>query len=250
MTYLGIDVGSSYLKLWHEDETGTMIGARCVHHRGSPREALARELGYLVSQPDYICCSGVIQGNDLHRWSSDGLLAEVSHLAGSHTRNQLLVLGAERIELVQFDEHGRILSYQTNPACAAGTGSFLDEQMARLGLDFDSIGDIDIDENVPSVASRCAVFAKTDLIHLQQEGYSAQALYNGLCKGLVISGLKSVFGGGIPNGRGILLSGGLLANPHIRHYILAQLPEAEVVEEPIFSRARALCAQARLERFR
>ena len=122
--------------------------------------------------------------------------------------------------------------------------------MARLGLNFDSIGDIDIDENAPSVASRCAVFAKTDLIHLQQEGYSAQALYNGLCKGLVISGLKSVFGGGIPNGRGILLSGGLLANPHIRHYILAQLPEAEVVEEPIFSRARALCAQARLERFR
>lgn len=249
MTYLGIDVGSSYLKLWHEDESGTMIGARCVHHRGSPHEALARELDCLASVPDYICCSGTIQGNDLGRWSSDGLLAEVSYLAGNHARNQLLVLGAEKIELVQFDEHGRVLSYQTNPACAAGTGSFLDEQMARLGLGFDNIGHISVDENAPAVASRCAVFAKTDLIHLQQEGYSAQALYNGLCKGLVISGLKSVFGGGIPKGSDTLLSGGLLANPHIRHYILAQLPEARVVEQPIFSRAQGLCARARLERF-
>ena len=249
VSYLGIDVGSSYLKLWHEDESGTMIGSRCVHHRGSPREALEREIGLLAFPPEFICYSGTIQGGDLCRWRSDGLLAEISSLADTRARKQLLVLGAEKIELVQFDEHGRILSYQTNPACAAGTGSFLDEQMARLGLDFGSIGHIAIDESAPAVASRCAVFAKTDLIHLQQEGYSAQALYNGLCKGLVISGLKSVFGSGIPRGSGILLSGGLLANPHIRHYILAQLPEAQVVEDPIFSRARGLCTQARLQQF-
>ncbi len=250
MTYLGIDVGSSYLKLWHEDESGALIRSLCVHHHGSPRGALERELGLLAFPPAFVCFSGTIQGGDICRWKTDGLLAEVSYLAGTYSRKQLLVLGAEKIELVQFDEHGRIFSYQTNPACAAGTGSFLDEQMVRLGLDFDSIGDIAIDENAPTVASRCAVFAKTDLIHLQQEGYSEQALYNGLCKGLVISGLKSVFGGVIPQGEDILLSGGLLANPHIRHYIRARLPEAQAVEDPIFSRARGLCVQARLEQFR
>ena len=90
-------------------------------------------------------------------------------------------------------------------------------EMARLGLDFDSLGNIPIDERAPMVATRCAVFAKTDLSHLQQEGHTYQALYNGLCKGLVMSGLKSVFGGSIPKGKDLLLSGGLLANPHIRH---------------------------------
>src|SRR5690606_16558683 len=87
-------------------------------------------------------------------------------------------------------------------------------------------------------------------IHLQQEGHTYQALYNGLCKGLVMSGLKSVFGGSIPKGKDLLLSGGLLANPHIRHYLLQELPEAAVVENPVFSRARGLCGVARFEDYR
>ena len=36
----------------------------------------------------------------------------------------------------------------------------------------------------PKIASRCAVFAKTDLIHAQQEGHSLGAICDGLCKGL------------------------------------------------------------------
>lgn len=250
MSYLGIDVGSSYLKIWHEDESGAPVSSKCVHHRGSPREELIRELSRLACPPESLCYSGTIQGGDICRWRSDGLLAEVSHIAGRYSRKKLLILGAEKIELVHFDAQGRILAYQTNPACAAGTGSFLDEQMARLGLGFDNLDHIPIDEQAPMVATRCAVFAKTDLIHLQQEGHRYQALYNGLCKGLVMSGLKSVFGGNIPKGSDILLSGGLLANPHIRHYLLAELPEAAIVDDPIFSRARGLCALARLENYR
>ena len=250
MSYLGIDVGSSYLKIWREDETGSTVSSKCIHHRGSPREALFRELSSLAPQPESLCYSGTIQDEDLLRWRSDGLLAEIAYITGRYSRKYLLIMGAEKIEFVHFDARGRILSYQANPACAAGTGSFLDEQMARLGLDFDSLGNIPIDERAPMVATRCAVFAKTDLIHLQQEGHTYQALYNGLCKGLVMSGLKSVFGGSIPKGKDLLLSGGLLANPHIRHYLLQELPEAAVVENPVFSRARGLCGVARFEDYR
>jgi predicted CoA-substrate-specific enzyme activase len=247
---LGIDVGSSYLKIWHEDESGRVVSAQCVRHRGSPRKALIAELERLEIPPGFVCCSGTLQGGDFGRWSADGLLAEVKHLAQQYPRSRLLIMGAEKIELVHFDRHGHIRAYSSNPACAAGTGSFLDEQIARLGIDFESIRHVPLDEQAPMVATRCAVFAKTDLIHLQQEGHSHHALYNGLCRGLVMSGLKSVFGGGIPKGGDILLTGGLLANPHIRHYLLSELPEALVVDEPIFSRARGLCMQARLNDFR
>ncbi|MRR38101.1 CoA activase, partial [bacterium] len=158
----------------------------------------------------------------------------------------LLIMGAQRIELIRFDDQGRILSFQTNPACAAGTGSFLDEQMARLGLEYDDLPRIAIREQAPLVATRCAVFAKTDLIHLQQGGYSPHDLYNGLCKGIVMSGLKSVFGGNIPDGRGMLLSGGLMTNPHILHYLAKALPGAVPVRDAIFSRAKGLCARSRM----
>lgn len=246
MSYLGVDVGSSYLKIWHKDESGSFLSSKCIHHRGSPRDALTKELLHMSIRPERLCYSGHVQGKGLERWRTDGLLAEIRFLKNIYSRNTILVLGAEKIELVHFNAQGRILSYQTNPACAAGTGSFLDEQMDRLGIKLADLKYIKIDENAPLVATRCAVFAKTDLIHLQQDGHSPHALYNGLCKGLVMSGLKSIFGGSIPDGSGILLTGGLLENPHIRHYLSAVLPRAIIAEAPVFSRAMGLCESAGL----
>jgi predicted CoA-substrate-specific enzyme activase len=248
VSYLGIDVGSSYLKIWHEDQTGARIASSCIHHRGSPREALIGQLSSSI-HPESLCYTGSLQVPALRRWHLNGLLAEINSLKELYPMRVLLILGAEKIELVHFDQAGRILSFRGNPACAAGTGSFLDEQMSRLGLSFPDLHNIPINDRAPAVATRCAVFAKTDLIHLQQEGYSPEDLYNGLCKGLVMTGLKSVFGGSIPDGSGMLLTGGLLANPHIRHYLKAVLPGATVADDPIFSRARGLCRSSRLGDF-
>ncbi|MBN2297926.1 MAG: hypothetical protein JXM72_05005, partial [Deltaproteobacteria bacterium] len=246
MEYLGIDVGSSYLKLWCEDESHEIIWSRCIHHRGSPKKIILDELSSAPNIPEFLCFCGNLGGDALTRWRCDGLLAEIDYLKTRYPHRDLLIFGAEKIELVHYDDTGRILSLQKNPACAAGTGSFLDEQIGRLGLRREDLDEIPIDEKAPMVASRCAVFAKTDLIHLQQEGYSAHAMYNGLCKGLVVSGLKSVFGGNIPDGDGVLLSGGLISNPHIRHFLKAMLPQAVPTAEPVFLRARGVCGQARL----
>ncbi len=246
MSYLGVDIGSSYVKIWHKDESGSFLSSKCIHHRGSPRETLRNELFHMSIRPERLCYSGHVHGQGLERWRSDGLLAEIKFLKDIYPQRTVLVLGAEKIELVHFNAQGRILSYRTNPACAAGTGSFLDEQMDRLGIKLADLKYIKIDENAPMVATRCAVFAKTDLIHLQQDGHSPHALYNGLCKGLVMSGLKSIFGGSIPDGSGILLTGGLLENPHIRHYLAAVLPGATIAQAPVFSRAMGLCESARL----
>ncbi len=246
MEYLGLDVGSSYLKIWLENDSRELISCACIQHKGSPKSLVFKELSQLDRMPDYLCYCGNLQGRGISAWSYDGLLAEIDYLKECYPQRHLLIFGAEKVELVRYDDNGRILSLQANPPCAAGTGSFLDEQVSRLGLNPAELGQIAIDENAPLVASRCAVFAKTDLIHLQQEGYSAQAMYNGLCKGLVISGLKSVFGGKIPDGEDILLSGGLLANPHIEHFLGAMLPRAMPVTAPLFSRAKGLCNKARL----
>ena len=85
--------------------------------------------------------------------------------------------------MVQLDAQGHFQNYATNSMCAAGTGSFLDEQAARLGLDCSYsalVGSV----APPSIATRCSVFAKSDLIHRQQEGYSKAAMWSGLCRGM------------------------------------------------------------------
>ncbi|NQU75913.1 MAG: hypothetical protein HQ546_06330, partial [Planctomycetes bacterium] len=75
-----------------------------------------------------------------------------------------------------------IVDYQTNGDCAAGTGSFLDQQAGRLHYDVADIGQIVADaDRAAQVAGRCSVFAKSDMIHAQQKGYTPPEVLRGLC---------------------------------------------------------------------
>ncbi|MDP3011729.1 MAG: acyl-CoA dehydratase activase, partial [Candidatus Hydromicrobium sp.] len=72
--------------------------------------------------------------------------------------------------------------YAMNELCAAGTGSFLDQQASRFGLTIEEFTRLALKSKNPStIAGRCSVFAKTDMIHLQQEAASDENIILGLC---------------------------------------------------------------------
>lgn len=99
----------------------------------------------------------------------------------------ILIVGGEAFGLIGFDEDGHYRSFRTNTSCAAGTGSFLDQQARRLNLEnAGALGEKAFSNrgSIPKIASRCAVFAKTDLVHAQQEGYTLEQICDGLCYGL------------------------------------------------------------------
>jgi len=85
--------------------------------------------------------------------------------------------GADQTDMVDF-------SMNTN--CAAGTGSFLDQQASRLGVQIEGeFGALALkSETPPRVAGRCSVFAKSDMIHLQQQATPVHDIVAGLCLGL------------------------------------------------------------------
>jgi predicted CoA-substrate-specific enzyme activase len=129
----------------------------------------------------------------------------------------ILHVGAERFFLLRFDDQGRYLDLKSNSSCAAGTGGFLDQQARRLSLSgSDELGQRALERSgdAPRIASRCSVFAKTDLIHAQQEGYSLEQICDGLCRGLVATICDSVlvdapefpllFSGGVALNKGVL----------------------------------------------
>ncbi len=120
---------------------------------------------------------------------------------------------------VQFDPYTRelgILDYERNGECAAGTGSFIDQQAVRMNYNVEDIGNIVAQaEGCANIAGRCSVFAKSDMIHAQQRGYSPGAIFKGLCeavvrnyKGTVLRGKhlepKVVFVGGVAANRGVM----------------------------------------------
>jgi len=75
-----------------------------------------------------------------------------------------------------------IIDYSTNGDCAAGTGSFIDQQANRLKYAVEEIGPLVLGaERAASVAGRCSVFAKSDMIHAQQKGYKPAEVLRGLC---------------------------------------------------------------------
>lgn len=70
-----------------------------------------------------------------------------------------------------------------NDLCAAGTGSFLDQQAERLNIDIENeFGQLALESKNPAkIAGRCTVFAKSDMIHLQQVSTPISDIVAGLC---------------------------------------------------------------------
>jgi predicted CoA-substrate-specific enzyme activase len=109
-----------------------------------------------------------------------------------------------------------ITDYEISGDCAAGTGSFLDEQAARLKFNINQIGEIvSATTNSAKIAGRCSVFAKSDMIHAQQKGYSPQEVLKGLCEAVARN-----FKSSIMKGKKIvtpaLLLGGVARNNGVR----------------------------------
>lgn len=105
-----------------------------------------------------------------------------------------------------------IVDYQTNGDCAAGTGSFMDQQASRLLYDIEDVGDIVLDaDKAASIAGRCSVFAKSDMIHAQQKGYEPPEVLRGLCDA-VIRNFKGTIAKGKVIEAPIVFIGGVAAN--------------------------------------
>ncbi len=105
-----------------------------------------------------------------------------------------------------------ISDYSTSGECAAGTGSFLDQQATRLKYRVEEIGQIVTQAKCAArIAGRCSVFAKSDMIHAQQQGYSTDEVLKGLCEA-VARNFKSNIVRGKPIPPGVALIGAVASN--------------------------------------
>ena len=105
-----------------------------------------------------------------------------------------------------------IVDYGTNGDCAAGTGSFMDQQANRLLYDIEDVGDIvEGAGKAASIAGRCSVFAKSDMIHAQQKGYQPPEVLKGLCNA-VVRNYRGTITKGKEIGELVAFIGGVAAN--------------------------------------
>lgn len=123
----------------------------------------------------------------------------------------ILEIGGQDSKII-FLKNGMVYDFAMNTVCAAGTGSFLDRQAARLNIPIEELGGYALkSQNPVRIAGRCAVFAESDMIHKQQTGHCSEDIIAGLCEALVRNYLNNLAKGKNIE-EPIIFQGGVAAN--------------------------------------
>ncbi|MCG6910678.1 MAG: acyl-CoA dehydratase activase [Deltaproteobacteria bacterium] len=231
---LGIDIGSVAIAVAAVTPLKRIERTAYGFHHGNIRETLASLLAdFDLSLVRWVAATTSSPSSLKTTCRYDNRIATITAAQALHKKvGSILIVGGEKFGLIRFDENGHYTGYKANTSCAAGTGSFLDQQAERLGLeDVGELGALAFANtgSVPKIASRCAVFAKTDLVHAQQEGYGLSEICDGLCFGLARNIVDTLFVGQEPIGP-VIFSGGVSRNRavvrHVRHLV-----QMEVIPE-------------------
>ncbi|NLJ41180.1 MAG: 2-hydroxyglutaryl-CoA dehydratase [Clostridiales bacterium] len=224
--YLGIDVGSVSINLVMIDEEQQVIDKLYVRTEGKPIPILKKAMEEVVTRNigNYnIGGVGVTgSGRDLAAAmvGSDVVKNEITAhgvavLSVIPQAGTVIEIGGQDSKIILI-RNGVVSDFAMNTVCAAGTGSFLDRQAARLNIPIGEFGRMALKSKKPvRIAGRCAVFAESDMVHKQQMGCPPEDIVRGLCQALVRNYLSNV-GKGKEILPAIVFQGGVAANRGIQ----------------------------------
>ncbi|CCO09366.1 acyl-CoA dehydratase activase [Desulforamulus hydrothermalis] len=224
--YLGIDVGSVSTNIVIVTEDNNVLASLYLRTRGRPIEALQAGLKEVAASiPAHLqiagvgatgsgrFLAGVMVGADVVK-NEITAHAVAASLVQPNVQT-VLEIGGQDSKIIIL-RNGVVTDFAMNTVCAAGTGSFLDQQAARLGIPIQEFGQLALKSaSSVRIAGRCTVFAESDMIHKQQMGHRVEDIINGLCEALVRNYLNNV-GKGKEILPPILFQGGVAANQGIK----------------------------------
>jgi len=203
--FLGLDIGSVNAKLCLIDEDGGIVKLDAEKITANARSAVNTLLGRL-GELDNIVAAGVsgsgksVIPKEFNWGQYSSSLAIASGLLNRHpdARTIIQIGGQSSFVIGLEDGLKKPWKVASNPLCAAGTGRFVEQQAYRLGISIDDFARLALQcrDRPPRIAARCSVFAKSDLIHLQQKGVSISAMLYALCESIarmVVSLQKGAF---------------------------------------------------------
>ena len=196
---LGIDIGSTTVKIAILDESHQILFADYERHFANIQETLASllskaidKLGEMTVHPVITGSGGLALANHLEVPFVQEVIAVSSSLQELAPKTDVAIeLGGEDAKIIYFE--GGNIEQRMNGICAGGTGSFID-QMASL-LQTDATGLNEYAKNYQAlypIAARCGVFAKSDIQPLINDGATKEDLSASIFQAVVnqtISGL-------------------------------------------------------------
>ena len=196
---LGIDIGSTTVKIAILDENENLIFADYKRHFANIQETLADLLqeafdqyGEMTLHPVITGSGGLTLANHLRVPFTQEVIAVSTSLQKLAPKTDVAIeLGGEDAKIIYF-ENGNV-EQRMNGICAGGTGSFIDQMASLLQTDATGLNEYAKDyKALYPIAARCGVFAKTDIQPLINDGATKPDLSASIFQAVVnqtISGL-------------------------------------------------------------
>ncbi|MBN1154139.1 CoA activase, partial [candidate division KSB1 bacterium] len=210
--YLGVDIGSVSTKLVLIDENDELIYEIYTRTNARPIEVVAEGLDKIGWElGDRIQVKGVGttgSGRELIGVliGADTIRDEITaHKTGAMNISEKLThknvdtifdIGGQDSKFIAI-ENGVVVDFTMNEACAAGTGSFLEEQAEKLGINiYNEFSDLALKSDQPvRLGERCTVFMEKDIIPYIQAGVPKMDIAAGLAYSIVYNYLNRVVRG-------------------------------------------------------
>lgn len=222
---VGVDVGSVSTNIALLSAEGNVLDTLYVRTNGRPIEAVQSGLRQIKERNSVMDVAGigttgsgrqlagVMLGADAVKNEITAHAVAAAHLVPDV--RTIIEIGGQDSKIIILRD-GIVVDFAMNSVCAAGTGSFLDQQAARLNISIENFGEYAGLSQVPvRIAGRCAVFAESDMIHKQQTGHQIADILHGLCQALARNYLNNV-GKGKQIASPVIFQGGVAANQGMR----------------------------------
>jgi predicted CoA-substrate-specific enzyme activase len=204
--FLGLDIGSLSTNVVLIDNEHRVIARRYLPTAGKPLEAIRRGMSEIydeVGEKVTVVAAGTtgsgryLTGDFI---GADTIVNEITAQATAAidfdpTVDTIFEIGGQDSKFISI-ENGVVVDFEMNKVCAAGTGSFLEEQSEKLNINIvEEFGRMALNcKNPAKLGDRCTVFMESDLNSFMQKGARNENLVGGLAYSIVYNYLQKVVG--------------------------------------------------------
>ncbi|AMJ41372.1 acyl-CoA dehydratase activase [Anaerotignum propionicum] len=235
--FMGLDMGSASIKAVILNEKKEILYKNKFLHFGKPCEAAKKIISEIALEYKNKRVQILLTGANAKLIVDETWIArdipsiEKGLSALCPSAKSAIEIGSQNARFLTRLGEDTPPMFSVNENCAGGTGSFFEDQMYRLGLKTEDYSKIAAKAvAVPRLSGRCSVFAKTDIIHRQQEGVSTPDILLGLCYA-TIRNLKSTIIKNLPVEKPVALCGGIIHNSGVIKAVkeIFELTEEELI---------------------
>ena len=240
--HVGLDVGSTTVKIIVMDENKNIIYKNYQRHFSDTKNTICNVLENLSEKYPKNIFTIALTGSgamSAAKFLKVNFIQEVVACKRAVKKyipqtDVVIELGGEDAKIIYFDKS---IEQRMNGTCAGGTGAFIDQMSSLLNTDTQGLNDMAKNYNmIYPIASRCVVFAKTDIQPLINEGAAKEDIAASIFQAVVNQTISGLACGRPIRGKVAFLGGPLTYLPELRNRFIETLhlkaDEIIVPEEP------------------